>query len=120
VARGFKNLLDYAFIVVYALLTARLVLLLVPLSLGAILTRMLAPVTDPLILPIVSWLPAPDLPEHLALLQPILVAIVAAFVTHRIVRAVLKPLARPRLAVERQIPSSLTTRVGGVGMDPIR
>ena len=99
--RGVKNLVDYGFIVLYALLAARLVLLLLPGDVGGILNRMLAPVTDPVIMPLDSWLPDPVLlPEQLSLLLPILAAAVAAVVVHWLLKVGLRFLTRPRLGSE--------------------
>ena len=102
-ARGVKHLVDYGFIVLYTLLAARLLLLLLPGSMGGILNRMLAPVTDPLIMPIDSWLPdSALLPDQLSLLLPILAAAVVAVVVHRLLQVGLRLLARPRLGSEGQ------------------
>ena len=110
-ARGLQHVVDYGFIAVYALLAARVVLLFLPGSMGGILSRMLAPLTDPLILPFDSWLPEPALPEHLTLLLPILAAAVAAVVVHRLTQAVLRVLARPRVGPEQSMRTSLVHRI---------
>jgi hypothetical protein len=110
-ARGLKHVVDYGFIVVYALLAARLVLLLLPGSMGGVLSRMLAPLTDPLILPFDNWLPEPALPEHLSLLLPILAAALAAFVMHRLAQVVLRVMARPRVGTVQSMRTSLVHRI---------
>ena len=109
-ARGVKVLVDYGFIVLYALLAARLVLLLLPGGVGGILSRMLGPVTDPLIMPFDRWLPDPILlADQLSLLLPILAAAITAVVVHRLLQIGLRFLARPRLGSEAG-PVSLVHR----------
>lgn len=111
VARVVKGLVDYGFIVLYTLLAARLVLLLLPGGVGGILNRMLAPVTDPLVMPFDSWLPDPILlPDQLSLLSPILAATITAVVVHRLLHVGLRFLARPRLGSEAG-PGVLVQRV---------
>lgn len=116
-ARGVKTLVDYGFIMLYTLLTARLVLLLLPDGVGGIFNRMLAPVTDPLIMPFDSWLPKPLLlPEQLSLLLPILAAAITAVVVHRLLQVVLRFLARPRLGSAAEARHSSLVRESRVRM----
>jgi hypothetical protein len=106
-ARGLKHVVDYGFIALYTLFAARLLLLSLPGSMGGILNRMLAPVTDPLIMPFDSWLPdSVLLPDQLLLLGPILATAVTAVVVHRLLQVGLRLLARPRLSSEGQADSA--------------
>lgn len=87
------DVLDYGFALLYALLAARLVLLLIGGPMGSMLTRMLRPLSDRFILPFEAVLP-PLLQEPLELLLPIVAAMIVSVAAHCLLRAALRYVSR--------------------------
>lgn len=95
--RILRELVNYGFVIIYAALSARLLLLLLPGTVGHILTRMVSPLADPLAAPLVGVVPELVFLGDLAILPPVAIALCAYALAHRGLSTVLQVLSRPRL-----------------------
>jgi hypothetical protein len=93
-----RNLAQYGFVIIYALLTAQLLLTLLPGSPGRILSKMLEPATTALTRPFTGLTPGSPLLDDLNAVLPILIALPAYAALHFALRQLLRLMSRPRLA----------------------
>lgn len=99
VAARISQVVDYIFLLIYGLLTIRLLLELFAARESAGFYRFIESVTNPLYSPFRGLVPSPSTPEGFTLALPIIVAIVVYMLLHLAINGLLRIMAHRKVAI---------------------